>query len=213
MKILIENRLARNSLLVVVVGILYLITVTYALTNLELATNEITNTSKLLMEGLTIISAWILFIFSVSLVIKCGIEYNSIVAMILMGLFLLTTLIVHFSSIVLTRTSLYDNELMKSILSFSWPSILFTIDILSWNMIYGIACLYVGACARKKYSNSIGILSTISGILCLIGLIALPLNNMNFRLIGVVGYSIIPVVIGILVFIKELRNEKYFLQT
>lgn len=208
MKILFRNQISIHSLLILTTGIFYFITVIYALLTLDPITHEITSVSKLLMEILTIFSSLFLLLFTVSFFSKYGWNYDGVLASMFMGLSFLTTLVVHFSSIVLTRSSLISNDIYSSLLSFSWPSIFYNLDIIAWDILFGLSFIYSGKFVRKNYDKLIGNLMIVAGLLSLIGIIAIPMNNINLRFIGVFGYVVIPIVVCILVIKHEAKACK-----
>lgn len=86
-------------------------------------------------------------------------------------------------------------ENSEYLLSFSWPSVAYALDILSWDWFFALSMLF-GAFALEwttRNEKAIRILMVTSGVLSLIGLIAIPLDNMNVRVIGIVGYAVVTI--------------------
>lgn len=112
-----------------------------------------------------------------------------------MALLVATTFISHFASITLSKQLTMVWENYKYIGSMEWPSVLFAIDILAWDVFFGLAFLSLGISVLQNSKNSLaGILMICSGILSLLGLVAISLNNMNARYIGIFGYTVMPLI-------------------
>ena len=80
--------------------------------------------------------------------------------------------------------------------SWTWPSVIYALDIAAWDLCLGIALLLAAPVFRPgPRSGPIRRGLVISGVLCLAGLLGVILNNMSVRNIGIVGYSVVlPVV-------------------
>lgn len=76
--------------------------------------------------------------------------------------------------------------------SFEWPSVIYALDILAWDLFFGLSMVFAAQVFKgDKLRDSIRILMTVSGVLCFIGLIGPIVGNMQIRNIGVVGYGIL----------------------
>jgi hypothetical protein len=74
-------------------------------------------------------------------------------------------------------------------LSFTWPSMVYALDILAWDFFFALSVLFAAPVFKQgKLESSVRWLLIASGILSLAGLIGVPLANMNIRNIGIVGY-------------------------
>jgi hypothetical protein len=84
--------------------------------------------------------------------------------------------------------------------SFTWPSVVYALDILAWDWFFALALL----CAAPVFGGNglaarVRVLMTVSGVLSLAGLIGVLLGDMRYRNIGVVGYGLVaPVVFFLL---------------
>ena len=111
-----------------------------------------------------------------------------------------TTSSIHFVIWTVGKPISEQIENSEYLFSFSWPSIAYAIDILSWDWFFALSMLF-GAFAvdwSTRIEKSIRILMVLSGVLSLIGLIAIPLDNMNVRIIGIVGYAVVTIPIFLL---------------
>jgi len=119
----------------------------------------------------------------------------SLFALISMIISTTITSAVHFTILSVSRhPSFTTMEWAPYLLSFEWPSIAYSLDILAWDWFFALSILSAAFVLRKgKLEYSIRILMLISGALCLIGLIGIPTGDMQVRLIGVAGYAVLTI--------------------
>jgi hypothetical protein len=122
----------------------------------------------------------------------------SLSALVLVALMAGITICVHFIVLTVGRQA---NETtlpgFKMLFSWTWPSMIYALDIAAWDFLLGVALLL----AAPVFSGSRlaawvrrGLI--ISGLLCLGGLLGAVLGNMNVRNIGILGYAfVLPVVL------------------
>lgn len=78
------------------------------------------------------------------------------------------------------------------IFGWQWPSTFYAIDIVAWDVFFGLALLFaVPAFARRGDALLVRRGFLISGSLCLIGLVGPFANVLELRTIGIVGYTIV----------------------
>jgi hypothetical protein len=126
----------------------------------------------------------------------------SLSALVLVALMAAITICVHFIVFTVGRHA-SERTLPGFTLLFSWtwPSMIYALDIAAWDFCLGLALLlaapvFSGGCRR---SSRVRLGMMISGLLCLAGLMGAVLGNMNVRNIGVVGYAfVLPVVMLLL---------------
>lgn len=76
--------------------------------------------------------------------------------------------------------------------SFKWPSVVYALDILAWDWFFALSLFFAAAAFQgDKSSSTIRVLLGVSGLLSLIGLLGVPLNTMQVRNIGILGYAVI----------------------
>jgi hypothetical protein len=80
--------------------------------------------------------------------------------------------------------------------SWTWPSVIYALDIAAWDLCLGIALLLAAPVFPPgPRSGPIRRGLVVSGVLCLAGLLGVILNNMSVRNIGIAGYAVVlPVV-------------------
>jgi hypothetical protein len=85
------------------------------------------------------------------------------------------------------------------LLSFRWPSVFYTLDILAWDWFYALAVLFaVPVFKGGGLERALRIAMIVSGVLSLAGLIGVPLGNMQVRDVGIVGYAVVAPVVFLL---------------
>ncbi|MBE9047271.1 hypothetical protein IQ255_23205 [Pleurocapsales cyanobacterium LEGE 10410] len=93
-------------------------------------------------------------------------------------------------------------------LSFKWPSVVYTLDILAWDWFFALS-MFCAAPVFKVGRLEIIVrnLMIISGVLSLVGLIGVPLANMQIRNIGIIGYGVVAPIVFLLLGIVFRRNR------
>jgi hypothetical protein len=118
----------------------------------------------------------------------------SLSALVLVALMAVITICVHFIVLTVGREA-SETTLpgFAQLFSWTWPSMIYALDIAAWDFCLGLALLLAApvfsGTGRRSSRVSIGLI--ISGLLCLAGLMGAVLGNMNVRNIGVVGYALV----------------------
>jgi hypothetical protein len=103
------------------------------------------------------------------------------------------TTVVHF--VLLTVARHIDSATFPGyarIFGWQWPSTFYAIDIVAWDVFFGLALLFaVPAFARRGDAMLVRRGFILSGSLCLIGLVGPFANVLALRTIGIVGYTVI----------------------
>ncbi len=75
--------------------------------------------------------------------------------------------------------------------SFKWPSVVYALDILAWDLFFALSMLFGAAVFGKgRLERAARLLMIISGLLSLAGLAGVLLGNMQVRNIGILGYTV-----------------------
>jgi hypothetical protein len=77
------------------------------------------------------------------------------------------------------------------IFDFEWPSLLYAIDIVAWDVFFGLSLLFAVPAFARTSDAMIRKGFILSGSLCLIGLIGPAVNQLAWRGLGILGYAII----------------------
>lgn len=115
----------------------------------------------------------------------------SALAVLFMGLVVVTTSTLHSVILVMGRSPATEIPGLARALSFQWPSVAYAIDILAWDLFFPLAMFCaapVFAGARETRTVHVALLA--SGALALAGLAGAVLGDMRIRNIGILGYVV-----------------------
>jgi hypothetical protein len=191
-----------SSLTVFFLLLIYVLVTMLGLLSLETPSDPISDPYFTLMELLILIIAPLILIVMVIINAYADFEtkiYGRI-AVVFMLIMTAITSCVHFTILSLSRQSEFsDITFIQLLFSFKWPSVVYVLDILAWDFFFAISFLFGSQVFNNgKLEKAVKILMIISGVLSLIGLLGTPLNNMQIRNIGIVGYAIITLPIFLL---------------
>ncbi len=116
---------------------------------------------------------------------------GSLLALVFAGLLAVVTCSVHFVILTVGRHAAAAGIIgLPFLLSFTWPSVAYALDILAWDVFFAVAVLF----AAPTFSGSvlarwIRALLVASGALALGGLTGIAGGDFRLRMIGVVGYA------------------------
>ena len=77
------------------------------------------------------------------------------------------------------------------IFDFEWPSLLYAVDIVAWDVFFGLALLFAVPAFRRRSDTAARLGLIASGSLCLLGLIGPLTNAIGLRAIGIFGYTLV----------------------
>jgi hypothetical protein len=93
-------------------------------------------------------------------------------------------------------------------ISFKWPSVVYALDILAWDIFFPLSMLFAAPVfSGGKLEDAVRLLMIVSGVLSLAGLIGVPLADMNYRNIGIIGYALVAPVAFLLLGILFGRSQ------
>jgi len=193
--------------------IIYLITLILGFLSLKSPNEPIGNPYFSILELLIIMLAP-LIVFSLVVVHKSTpekLKIYSLTALIFMSIMACISCCLHFVILTLSQQEVFlNNSWSLLVFSFTWPSVAYSVDILAWDFFFALSMLFLSATFRKKgLETLIKILLIISGVISFIGLLGIPLNNMQVRNIGIIGYTILAIVVFFLfgiVFNQRIRE-------
>jgi len=176
-------------------GILYLITTICGFLSLDSSDDPIGDPYFTMMEILTLLIAPLMAIDMVAVHIYASKKEKLISLASAFFMFVMAAIssCVHFMVLILGRHEEVTNvEEFSLLFSFKWPSMVYALDILAWDWFFAISFLLAAPVFRRgKLRNTIRNLMIISGILSLIGLLGVVLNDMQIRNIGIIGYAVV----------------------
>jgi hypothetical protein len=117
----------------------------------------------------------------------------SLTALIFMLLLTGITSSVHFVILTVGRQlAASELPLVPLLLSWQWPSVAYTLDILAWDWFFALAMLFAAPVFKVgRLEKTVRLLMLVSGGVSLAGLIGVPLANMQVRDIGIIGYGVV----------------------
>lgn len=121
----------------------------------------------------------------------------SLAALAFMTLLAGTTIGIHFVRLTVgRRIELTTLPGYSELLSFRWPSVAFALDLLAWDLFMGLSMLFAAPSLQGgKLETSIRVCMILSGALCLAGLLGPALGDLQFQVLGILGYAgIFPVI-------------------
>lgn len=195
------GRLAALS--VFVLGVAYAIVTALGFLSLESPRDPIGYPYVTLMELLILPLAGLYLIAMVAVHAYARPEARmySLTALVFMTVLAAITTSVHF--VILTvgpQLEATGNSWVSLVISFTWPSVLYALDILAWDWFFALSLLFASLVFTDgKLERAVRILLIVSGALSLAGLIGVPLADMQIRNIGVVGYAVVSPVAFLLI--------------
>ena len=123
-----------------------------------------------------------------------------------MGLLATVTCSLHLVILTLSHQAAFaDQPWWPLIMSFTWPSVAYAVDILAWDIFFPLSMLFAAPVfGGSRLANAIRALMTASGILALAGLSGVATGNMQLRNIGIVGY------VGVYLFVAGLQGLLFY---
>ena len=114
----------------------------------------------------------------------------TLTAVVFMGLLAGVTCVVHFCVLTLSRQPEFTwQQWLSLVLSFKWPSVVYALDILAWDVFFPLSMLFAAPVfGGGRLAARIRVLMIASGVLSLTGLSGVVTGNMQWRNIGIVGY-------------------------
>ena len=77
------------------------------------------------------------------------------------------------------------------IFDFKWPSTFYAIDIVAWDIFFGLALLIAAQAFKGERAVLVRRGLIVSGAMCLLGLIGPFADATGWRTIGILGYTIV----------------------
>ena len=192
-----------TSFMVFGLGIFYAIVTTIGLLSLKSLHDTIGNPYFTIMEILSILIALLMTISIVAVHYYAAPvdKFFSLTSLIFMLVATAITSSVHFLVLSISQSAEAHRLTNYSfIFSFKWPSIVYALDILAWDLFFGLSMLFVAPVFKNdRFERNLKILLITSGMLSLFGLIGVPLQNMQIRNIGIIGYAIVAPVAFLLI--------------
>ena len=176
-------------------GTFYAIITSLGLLSLQSPHDYIGNPYFTIMEVLSMLISLLmtLSLIAVHSYTELSDRIYSFTALILISFTTVITSCVHFTILSVSHTKDADQLQNFSFwFSFKWPSVVYALDILAWDWFFGLSMLFVAPIFKKgRLERNLRILLIICGLLSIIGLLGVPLHNMQIRNIGIIGYAVL----------------------
>jgi len=194
-----------------ILGVVYAVTTGLGLLSLKSPLDPIGDPFVSIMELLIVLTAplYVIGMVAVHAYAPPAVKVYSLTALIFMILLAGLTSSIHF--VVLTvghQIEATGLTWVPLFLSWKWPSVAYTLDILAWDWFFALSMLFAAPIFKVgRLERTVRILMIVSGVLCLVGLIGVPLANMQFRNIGIIGYGVVAPVVFLLLAILFGRTQ------
>lgn len=148
-----------------------------------------------LMEGLILAIAPTMVLWAVALraVVPPAGRGWALAAVAFMAMSAAVTCVVHWSILTLAGQPAFAGEPWAArVFAFAWPSVVYALDILAWDLLFPLAALCAAAALRGASTPSgVRWLLLASAALSFAGLAGVPLADMQVRNVGIVGYVLL----------------------
>ncbi|HSQ74916.1 MAG TPA: hypothetical protein VLT13_05140 [Bacteroidota bacterium] len=136
----------------------------------------------------------------------------TLVAVVFMGLLAGLTCSVHFAILTLSRQIAFaEQPWLALFFSFKWPSVVYALDILAWDVFFPLSMLFAAPAFRgSRLAAWIRVLMIASSVLSFAGLSGVVVGDMQLRNIGIVGYVGVFLMVAVLlvvIFYRTVPND------
>lgn len=178
-----------SAMAIVFLEVLYATALLGGLFALETPTDPISDPYFSAMELLILAMMPPIVLVTIAVHSLCDVDRRplALAAVIFAALLMGVASAVHFSVLILSKDPLFSE--MNRILSFEWPSLVYVLDILAWDIFFSFAVVCMAfAFKGDGLGRWIRYLLIGSGVLAFAGLAGVFLQDMRVRNIGIVGY-------------------------
>jgi hypothetical protein len=194
----------------VILGVAYAVTLAVGLASLEAPQEPIGDPMFTILEILIIVMmpAMVALMVAVHAWAPMHAKALSLTAVVFMSLLAGVTCIVHFCVLTLSRQPEFAGQSWGAlVLSFTWPSVVYALDILAWDVFFPLSMLFAAPVfGGSRLAEWIRVLMIASGVLSLAGLSGVVVGDMQLRNIGIVGYVGVFLVVAALLAILFYRT-------
>ena len=195
----------------VILVLAYAVTLTVGLVSLESPQEPIGDPMFTILEVLIIVMmpAMVALMVAVHAWAPLRAKALTLTSLVFMTLLAGVTCMVHFCVLTLSRQPEFAGQSwLPLVLSFTWPSVVYALDILAWDIFFPLSMLFAApAFGGTRLAAWIRVLMIASGVLSLAGLSGVVTGNMQLRNIGIVGY------VGVFLFVAALLAVLFYRTT
>jgi hypothetical protein len=176
----------------IILLVAYAVTLAMGLASLESPQQPIGDPMFTILEVLiiTMMPAMVALMVTVHVWTPMHAKTLSLTSLVFMGMLAGLTCSVHFCILTLSRQPEFTAQpWLPLVLSFNWPSVVYALDILGWDVFFPLSMLFAAPVFwGSRLAAWIRVLMTASGVLALAGLSGVVVGDMQLRNIGIVGY-------------------------
>jgi hypothetical protein len=176
----------------VILGVAYAVTLAVGLLTLETPQEPIGGPLFTVLEVLIIVMMppMVALMVAVHAWAPMDAKALSLTSLVFMGLLAGVTCSLHFCVLTLSRQPEFtEQSWLPLVLSFEWPSVVYALDILAWDVFFPLSMLFAALVFQgSRLAAWIRVLMIASGVLSLAGLSGVVASDMQLRNIGIVGY-------------------------
>src|SRR5215204_7524925 len=202
-----------SAAVTVILLVAYTVTLTVGLASLESPDQPIGNPMFTILEVLIILMmpAMVALMVAVHAWAPTHAKTPTLTAVVFMGLLAGVTCVVHYCVLTLSRQPEFAGQSwLPLVLSFTWPSVVYALDILAWDVFFPLSMLFAAPVFRgSRLAASIRVLMIASGVLSLAGLSGVVAGDMRLRNFGIVGYVGVLLVVAALLAILFYRTTPH----
>ena len=116
---------------------------------------------------------------------------------------------VNFAVLMVSRQSEVAGAPWLSLfLPYKWPSVAYALDILAWDWFFALSMLFAAPVFKEgRLEKTVRFFMIASGVLSLVGLIGVPLADMQVLSIGILGYGVAAPVVFLLLGVVFGRTQ------
>jgi hypothetical protein len=200
-----------SAVATVVLLVAYAVTLAVGLASLESPDQPIGDPMFTMLEVLIILMmpAMVALMVAVHAWAPTHAKTLSLTSLVFMGLLAGVTSIVHFCILTLSRQPEFAGQPWEPlVLSFEWPSVVYALDILAWDVFFPLSMLFAAPVfGGGRLAAWIRALMIASGVLSVAGLSGVVTGEMQLRNIGIVGY------VGVFLFVAALLAILFYRST
>jgi hypothetical protein len=176
----------------VILVVTYAVTLVVGLLSLESPQEPIGDPMFTILEVLIIVMmpAMVALMVAVHAWAPMHAKTLTLTSVVFMGLLAGVTCIVHFCILTLSRQPEFAGQSwLPLVLSFKWPSVVYALDILAWDIFFPLSMLFAAPVFRgSRLAAWVHVLMIASGVLAFAGLSGVVVGDMQLRNISIVGY-------------------------
>jgi hypothetical protein len=176
----------------IILLVAYAVTLAMGLASLESPQQPIGDPMFTILEVLiiTMMPAMVALMVTVHAWAPMHAKTLSLTSLVFMGMLAGLTCSVHFVILTLSRQPEFAGQpWLPLVLSFNWPSVVYALDILGWDVFFPLSMLFAAPVFwGSRLAAWIRVLMTASGVFALAGLSGVVVGDMQLRNIGIVGY-------------------------